>query len=123
MGEESTIRKCEIVTNLEIDGTKLIDLENLENLLQSKKCIRDFAYIIHDKDTYSKEEEEKNPSHKAGTLKAPHIHLIVRFQNDQPQRIKYVAKWFNLAPNFVSKIHGEWRDACLYLTHKNAPDK
>lgn len=36
----TSIRMCEIVTNLEKDSTKLIDLDTLENLLKSKKALR-----------------------------------------------------------------------------------
>lgn len=122
--EKSTsIRRCEIVTNLENKGTQMIDLESLEELLKSKKCIKDFAYIIHDKDVYSKEEEQQNPDHKAGTLKSAHIHLLLRFEERQPQKLECVANWFGLANNFINKIHGSWNDACLYLIHRNSPNK
>ena len=119
----TSIRMCEIVTNLQKDGTKLIDLETLEDFLKSKKCIRDYAYIIHDKDIYSETEEKRNPEHKTGTLKTPHIHLLLRFEERQPQKLECVANWFKLETNFINKIQGKWDDACLYLIHKNAPDK
>lgn len=119
----TSIRMCEIVTNLEKDSTKLIDLDTLENLLKSKKSIKDYAYIIHDKDVYSKEEEQQNPDHKADTLKSAHIHLLLRFEERQPQKLECVSNWFGLKNNFVSKIHSSWDSACLYLIHRNSPDK
>ena len=114
---------CEIVTNLEKDGTKLIDVETLEDFLKSKNCIKNFAYIIHDKDIYSKEEEQQNPEHKVGTLKSAHIHLLLKFDEQQPQKLECVSNWFGLANNFVSKIQSNWDDACLYLIHRNSPNK
>lgn len=114
---------CEIVTNLEKDGVKLIDVETLEDFLKSKNCIKNFAYITHDKDMYSNEEEQQNPEHMADTLKPAHIHLLLRFESQQPQKLECVANWFSLTSNFVSKIHGSWEDACLYLIHRNSPDK
>lgn len=117
-----SIRRCEIVSRLEKDGTVSFDIDNMKEVLK-KDCIRDFSYIIHDKDRYSKAEEKRNPEHKQGELKPPHIHLLLRFENNQPQKLDCVAKWFHIAPNFVNKIAGDWEDACLYQIHYNAPDK
>lgn len=117
-----SIRRCEIVSLLEKDGTVLFDMDNMKEVLK-KDCIKDFCYIIHDKDRYSKAEEKRNPDHKQGELKPPHIHLLLRFENNQPQKLDCVAKWFHVAPNFVNKITGDWEDACLYQIHFNAPDK
>lgn len=117
-----SIRRCEIVSLLEKDGTVLFDLDNMKEVLK-KDCIRDFCYIIHDKDRYSKADEKRNPDHKQGELKPPHIHLLLRFENNQPQKLDCVAKWFHIAPNFVNKITGDWEDACLYQIHFNATDK
>lgn len=117
------IRRCEIVTNLK-DGDKvLFDMENMKEVIRTKDCIKDYSYIIHDNDRYTEKDEEKNPNHKCGDLKQPHIHLLLRFEKDQPQQLEYVAKWFDITPNFISKIKGRWEDACLYQLHLNAPDK
>lgn len=121
--KRSSIRRCEIVSNLENDGTVLFDMDNMKNVLRTRDCIQDYSYIIHDKDIYSQSEEEKNPSHKYGTLKPAHIHLLLRFKENQPQKLECVAKWFGIAPNFVNKITGDWEAACLYQIHKNAPEK
>lgn len=48
---------------------------------------------------------------------------MLKFERSQPQKTKYICKWFNLAENFVSKINGSFEDAVLYLAHINAPDK
>ena len=120
--KRKSIRRCEIVSRLEKDGTVLFDMDNMKEVLK-KDCIRDFSYIIHDKDRYSKAEEKRNPEHKQGELKPPHIHLLLRFENNQPQKLDCVAKWFNIAPNFIGKIKSSWEDANLYLIHINKVDK
>lgn len=119
-----SIRRCEIVSNLMgKDGKILFDMEHMKKVLSEKSCIREFSYIIHDKDTYTEEEEKRNPEHKCGELKAPHIHLLLRFEEKQPQKLEYVAQWFGIGENYVNKIQGRWEDACLYQTHINASDK
>ena len=125
MASSISIRSCEVVTRLNDDkGNPIINMDKIKEVLAEKKnCIRNYAYIIHDKDSFSAEEESKNPAHKAGTLKPAHVHVILRFKANQPQRIHSVATWFNLEDNFVSKIFGRWDDAVLYLTHQNTPTK
>ena len=116
-----SIRICEIVTNLKNDkGEDLINLDNMKELLVNRECIMKYAYIIHDKDTYTLEDESKNQQHKAGTLKSPHIHLLLKFRC--PQQIGNVAKWFNSPPNNVQKVKSE-AAATAYLIHANAPEK
>lgn len=119
----SSIRSCEIVSNLKNNEKILFDLEQMEAVLKTKKCIKKFAYIIHDSDEYVESDEQSNPEHAAGELKPEHIHLLLKFHKNQPQKIEYVAKWFGLGANFVQKIKSNWGDACRYLIHQNAPDK
>lgn len=99
-------------------------MDKLSEILEAKShVIKNYAYIIHDKDLYTKADESRNPKHKAGEFKPAHIHLVLKFERSQPQKTKYICKWFNLAENFVSKINGSFEDAVLYLAHINAPDK
>lgn len=99
-------------------------MDKLSEILKTKShVINNYAYIIHDKDLYTKADESRNPKHKAGEFKPAHIHLVLKFERSQPQKTKYICKWFNLAENFVSKINGSFEDAVLYLAHINAPDK
>ena len=116
-----SIRICEIVTNLKNDKNEdLINIDNMKNLLVTRECIQKYAYIIHDKDVYTLDDESKNPLHKAGSLKAPHIHLLLKFRC--PQQIGNVAKWFDIKPNSVQKVKSE-AAATAYLVHANAPEK
>lgn len=118
------VKRCEIVSRLQDDaGNMLFDLENMKLFLASKACIKEFAYVIHDKDIYTADDEQKHADHKAGSLKPAHIHLLLRFNSNQPQNTAYISKWFKIPENFISKINGKWEDALLYLTHANASDK
>lgn len=119
------VRSCEIVSRLlDDEGQVLFDIDKLPEVLEAKShVIKDYAFIIHDKDLYTTVDESRNPEHKAGRFKPAHIHLLLRFERSQPQKTKYICKWFNLAENFVSKINGSFEDAVLYLAHINAPDK
>lgn len=121
MKKQVSVRKCEVVSRLRDDkGNVLFDIENLQKILDDKSnCISHYAYIVHDKDTYS-EDNEKN---KKGDLKPSHIHLLIKFKNNQPQHISAVSSWFKIPEQFVSKIFGKWQDGLLYLTHENAPEK
>lgn len=119
-----SLRRCEIVSNLKKGDEILFDMENLKKvLIEKNNIIKDFCYIIHDKDTYTEIDEKNNPEHKAGSLKPAHIHLLLRFKDNQPQKLNYIAKWFGIKENFVNKINGSWEDACLYQIHANSEDK
>jgi hypothetical protein len=111
-----SIRQCCIVTNL-----THIDLDKMVIQLKDRKCIEKWAYIIHDKDTYTEEDEKKNPDKKEGKLKEKHIHLMLKFTS--PQKARLVTQWFNLPINMLSKIKGKWMTALIYLTHGNNPEK
>lgn len=99
------LKLCEIVQQLEY-----IKIDDVEKVLNSKDCIRDYAYIVHDKDVDDK-----------GNIKAPHIHLAIRFNNAYDT--KHIAQWFDVKENYVSKVKGKWSDMLKYLTHDNAPGK
>lgn len=118
-----SVTKIELVSNLtDADGNEIISPEKVERIIAEKPCIKKWAYIIHDKDTYTEKEEEQNPLHKAGTLKKPHIHLMMKFYPQQ--QIPYIAKWFGIPVNFLEKIKcRRFEDAVAYLMHLNAQDK
>lgn len=120
--KKSTIRQCEIVSNLYDKEEKILfDMGELDSILAQKTCILQYSYIVHDKDTYTKEDEKRNPEHKAGTLKPPHIHLLLKFNS--PQHFENIGKWFGLSENFVSKLLGGWNSAVVYQIHRNAKEK
>lgn len=116
-----SVRWTEIVSRLTSDdGTVLFNIDNaIEVIQQKEKVIAEYAYIIHDKDIY----EQDSETHKKGDLKPPHIHLLLKFENNQPQKIGYIAQWFGIPENFVNCKGKSWDSACLYLVHINAADK
>jgi|GEM_PF-3574322 len=77
--------------------------------------LKDFCFILHDKDIYTKEDEEKNPEHKAGTFKKPHYHIYLRFENSR--KFSEIGKWFGLTTNQVSVIEKRFITACAYAVH------
>lgn len=92
-----------------VQQVSYLDLPSVQEVLK-KDVIRDYAYILHDKDT--KED---------GTIKAPHYHIAVRLT--EAYDLKYISKWFGLEMQYVSKVKGRWNDLMLYLAHINAPNK
>ncbi|MBS2126564.1 AAA family ATPase ['Fragaria x ananassa' phyllody phytoplasma] len=111
------LKICELVINADkINNTKI------ETILESKnKAIQNYAYILHDKDTYQNEKEAALNDKKIGDLKSPHYHIYLRFNNSYDT--KHIAQWFNTEDNFVSKIKGRFSDALMYMIHANRSDK
>ena len=125
MAKPSSVRGCEIVCNLyDAEGNSLWDFDRMNQVLVEKShVIEKFAYIVHDKDTFTEEEVAKDHPEKVGTLKPAHCHLGLKFKPKQPQHIDNVAKWFGIAPNFIERFKARWNGFLLYLIHLNAPQK
>lgn len=118
--KSDTVRHIELVTRLkDNDGNILFDMDKIKEVIEKKQhVIKDYCYIIHDKDTY----EETNEKHEEGELKSEHLHLLLQFRENQPQKRKYIAKWFDVAENFLQDV-SSWKGACLYLIHFYHKDK
>lgn len=117
-----TLRQCELVCKLlNGEGKPYITAEQVIEVVQMRKCIEKYGFIIHDKDTVLVEEAKKNSELQAGVLKDPHIHLVMKFNS--PQHVKNVAKWFGVEQQFVSRLQNGWEAAVKYLVHLNAPQK
>lgn len=110
-------RICELV----ISADK-INMSEINKVLEKKdKAIQNYAYILHDKDTYINDKEAKENNKSIGDYKNPHWHIMLRFY--QPHHFKHICQWFNVEENFVSRIKGRFSDALMYLTHNNRKDK
>lgn len=102
-------------------GEEIITIEDIEGVLNTYSSIKDYAYIVHDKDTYTEEDIKKDgvDKSKLGTLKPKHIHVVMR--SIRAQELETVAKWFGFGdkPNFIKKWGGKggFSDAMLYLIH------
>lgn len=112
---EKSLRQCGIVSNL-----THFNIDNMLIELKKRKCITEWAYIIHDKDVYS-EEDEKEGKGVAGQNKNIHIHLYMKFES--PQKAKYISKWFDVNEHRVVELKRKWMTNLMYLTHMNSPDK
>ena len=114
-----SMRRCEIVQQL-----RFLSEEQIKSGINGRRSIKYYAYVLHDKDEYTEEDEKKNPAHKTGTLKEPHWHILLVFFDGQQQQIKYIARWFEQPPNTVEKVKSpRVEDAFAYLIHQNSPEK
>lgn len=86
------------------DHAKALEELSLEN------C----AYILHDKDVWTKEDEIENPNHKEGEPKKEHYHVLVKYANGvgvaaQAKKYGLEERWLEGVTNFDK--------ALLYLIH------
>lgn len=80
-----------------------------------------YAAILHDKDTWSAEDDDFDPEkHKDGELKKPHWHVVVKFLNHRWDTA--LAKELGIARNYIWECKN-LDDRLLYLVHFLHPDK
>lgn len=110
MPKDKSFRNIEIMQQTGFLPDEKIDA--IADILNTSDKIRNYAYILHDKD---KKED--------GTAKPPHYHIMVRFTD--AYKLKTIVGIFdNLIPEqYFEGIKGRWGDALAYLTHSNAPEK
>ena len=91
--------------------------ENIKNCI-SHKTIKEWCYIRHDKDTYTKDDKERY-GRAVGDLKTPHWHLVIRCKD--AIELDAVAKWCGVPPQQVEipKGRGAFMDEVQYLTHES----
>ena len=80
----------------------------------------DYAGIIHDKDTWTEEDEKKNPEHKQGELKKEHIHIVLRTPNATWNTA--LCKELGIEEKFCEQAKNI-DNALQYLVHYNDTDK
>lgn len=100
---------------------KLIDLDELQETLDKYKTIKRYAWILHDQDVWT-EEDEANADNDwtiAGQPKPPHIHLVISTDKTS-QDVEMIAKWLKIPSNFIDlpKGVGAFLDCIQYLTHE-----
>lgn len=84
----------------------------------------DCAYILHDRDRWTEEDEKKNTEHKAGTLKKPHYHLVFRWVGMAPRYRGGLSKELNIPKETIEPVMADSIDgALLYLVHAGEKDK
>ena len=101
-------------------GELLLD-ENQIKIAMAHKTIKQWAYVLHDKDVYTEDDEADNPKHKAGTSKAKHWHIVL--QCSQRVEVRTIANWLKIPENFVDipkgRGAGKFLDCVEYLTHES----
>lgn len=85
------------------------------------RTIKQWAYVLHDKDVYSEADEADDPNHVQGQPKPPHWHIVMNCS--QQVEVGTIAKWFGIAENFVDIPKGagagKFLDCVEYLTHES----
>ena len=123
MSENTGIRSrvCEVVTDEYHPETHelLLSEDKILDAL-SHRSIKRWAYVYHDKDVYTEEDEKENPEHKAGTHKNNHWHIVIESPNNNLY-FSVVANWFGVPENFIEKKKGRgaFLDAVEYITHEH----
>lgn len=86
------------------------------------KTIKQFAYIKHDKDKYTKYDKNLH-GHKIGDLKNAHWHVVLR--TDAALEIEVIAKWLGIPMQQVEipKGRGQFLDCVEYLTHESQKEQ
>lgn len=102
-------------------GVPLLDEETIKQTVL-RKGVKQYAYVLHDKDVYSLADEEADPTHVQGQVKPSHWHIVL--QCGYAIEIGVIAKWLNIAENFVDipkgNGAGKFLDCVEYLTHESA---
>lgn len=80
----------------------------------------DYAGIKHDKDTWTEEDEKKNPEHKQGELKKEHYHIVLRTPNATWNTA--LCKELGIEEKFCEQAKNV-DNALQYLIHYNDTDK
>ena len=108
--------------NVKQGSTPLITQKMIDDGL-SRRSIKQYAYIWHDKDVYTKDEEEENPQHVAGQPKARHVQIVLNCPNKVDT--SSVAKWIGIPENFIGvpKGRGAFLDCVEYLTHESEKEQ
>lgn len=104
-----------------VTGEILIDESKILEAL-SHKIVTQYCYILHDKDTYTDDDQDKDTTGKikSGELKPPHYHIVLKTAYNQIS-VETIAKWFDIKSNFIDvpKGRGAFEDCAEYLTHEN----
>ena len=89
------LKHCEVESRVEFFKG------DIQEIIKSKKTIKKWAYILHDKDDT-----------------APHYHIYLHFGTSGVDT-KEVAGWFGLQESQVNRIKGRGTDMLEYLIHAN----
>ena len=90
--------------------------ENIKNCI-SHKSIKQYGYILHDKDICIKDDEVNG--YITGEAKPRHWHVVLRC--DDAIEISTIAKWLGIPENMIDvpKGRGAFLECIEYLTHEH----
>lgn len=95
---------------------------NESNILSAleHKTIKDWAYVCHDKDVYTEEEELLSKGlHIAGTPRNAHWHCVCK--SERALELDMIARWFGVPINCIQigRGRGAFEEKVKYLTHED----
>lgn len=85
--------------------------QNIQEILESKRSVKRYAFMLHDHDV-----DDKGAPEKA------HYHVYCNCGQTSVD-FKNVANWFDTQENRVNKIETNMATVLRYYTHENQPDK
>ena len=102
-----------------VTGERLWSQEQIEEGLDHK-TIKEWAWVYHDKDVWTENDELDDPAHVAGQVKPPHWHVVLNMPKNATE-VETIAKWFGIPMNFVEMKRGAgaFLDCVEYLTHEH----
>lgn len=80
---------------------------------------KNWAYAYHDKDTWTAEDEAKNPEHKAGARKEPHFHVLLCLEREKSfDAMMRTFKLYGAENSRVTPISKDWiAERLEYMWH------
>lgn len=122
--KENMRSRCHFITqNTHYDGVEIFSLDQAQQACD-RKGMTEYAYILHDRDTYSAEEIASGSAPVDAAVddpKADHIHTVVRRKS--MATVGTIARAFGVPPQQVEKKpKGAFEDLVEYLTHEH-PDQ
>lgn len=87
------------------------DGEKIKKILDEHSIIKQYVYILHDKDTNSD-----------GTVKKAHYYIYINFGRSSAT-CKDVARWFSIRETLVENVKSNKRKAVRYAIHLDQPEK
>lgn len=111
-----------------IEGLKNLETENEKT---GNKPLKDYLYILHDKDTYTeeriKELQSKYPDNeqykklKVGDKRPAHWHVYLRF--NYPVTFDFIASAFGVSTSCIEKVVSRFANCINYATHNTEEAK
>lgn len=141
--KEPRLKVYEIQTHVyDVYGKPYVNVIKLKpwlDGLRAQGVVREYAYIVHDRDKYTQADEDKAAAEiaqgiqrkaiKAGDSKPEHLHLVLQLTNAMTPSA-FCKRYPEIQPNWLvyvrENVDGEaatFDDKAAYLCHERQPDK